>query len=241
MSDLKDVSPTSLLTGMTVLSLATGNKVGQILDLFIDPINGVLLGVTVLLSDGRRVGIMQTDIYNFGKDAVMVRSEESIVPLDSGALARGQQASKLIGTQIITESGDVLGQITDIFVTLKPPPHILYEARQSLLDKLLGREFFLPASVGYALSDDASRLVVPDVTPDIAASDLASLLSQHIEVRSFDEAGERVGAGSASREDDTVPIFMDDDETVVRLRDEDETIVRLGEDDDTVLRRRRPE
>ena len=237
MSDLKDVSPISLLTGMTVLSLATGNKIGQILDLFIDPINGVLLVVTVLLSDGRRAGIMQDDIYNFGKDAVMARSEESIVPLENDALAHGRQAIKLIGTNIITESGDVLGQITNIFVTLKPPPHILYEARQSILDKLLGREFFLPASVGYALSDDAARLVVPDVTPDIAASDLESLLSQHIEVRSFDETS-RGTPVPTRREDDTIPIILDDDETVVRFRDEDETVVRLGDDDDTVLRRR---
>ena len=236
MSDLQDVSPTSLLTGMTVLSLATGTKIGQILDLFIDPINGVLLGVTLLLGDGRLAGVTQDEIYNFGKDAVMIRSDESIIPLENGALAAGRQASKLIGTKIITESGDVLGQITNIFVTLKPPPHILYEARQSLLDKLLGREFFLPASVGYALSDDAARLVVPDVTPDIAASDLESLLSQHIEVRSFDETGSTGGSG---REDDTIPILIDDDETVVRFRDEDETVVRLGDDDDTVVRRPR--
>ena len=236
MSDLKDVSPTSLLTGMPVLSLATGNKIGQILDLFIDPINGVLLGITLLMDDGRTAGITQADIYNFGKDAVMARSEESVIPLENNALRAGRQASKLIGTKIITESGDVLGQITNIFVTLKPPPHILYEARQSLLDKLLGREFFLPASVGYALSDDAARLVVPDVTPDIAASDLESLLSQHIEVRSFDETGSTGGSG---REDDTIPILIDDDETVVRLRDEDETVVRLGDDDDTVVRRPR--
>ncbi|HUR97740.1 MAG TPA: hypothetical protein VMZ26_06670 [Pyrinomonadaceae bacterium] len=242
MSDLKDVSPISGLTAMTVLSLATGNKIGQILDLFIDPINGVLLGVTALLADGRVAGIMQDEIYNFGKDAVMVRSDESIVPLESGALAGGRQASKLVGTKIITESGDVLGHITNIFVTLKPPPHILYEARQSILDKLLGREFFLPASVGYALSDDGARLVVPDVTPDIAASDLGSLLSQHIEVRSFDDAGGgRVGAAPPTREDDTIPILLDDaDETVVRSRDEDETVVRLGDDDDdTVVRRPR--
>jgi uncharacterized protein YrrD len=239
MSDVTDVSPISLLTGMPVLSLASGNKIGQILDLFIDPINGVLLGVTVLLGDGRFAGIMQDEIYNFGKDAVMVRTDESIVPLENGALARGQQASKLIGTKIITESGDVLGQIADIFVTLKPPPHILYEARQSLFDKLLGREFFLPASVGYALSDDAARLVVPDVTPDIAASDLSSLLSQHIEVRSFDETGGRTKAASFSQDDDTIPVIIDDDETVVRYRDEDETVVRLGDDDDTVVRRPR--
>ncbi|MEP6703526.1 MAG: hypothetical protein ABJB34_01855 [Acidobacteriota bacterium] len=234
MSDLKDVSPMSLLTGMTVVSLATGNKLGQILDLFIDPINGVLLGVTLVLADGSRAGLAQEEIYSFGKDAVMVQSEQSVKPVDNGEMAGGQQASKLIGTKIITESGDVLGHITNIFVALKPPPHILYEARQSILDKLLGREFFLPASVGHALSDDAARLVVPDVTSEMAVSDLSNLVDQGFQVRSFDPAGTRVGS---AREDDTVLVAPGEDETVVRFRDEDETVVRFrDEDEDTVLR-----
>jgi uncharacterized protein YrrD len=234
MSDLKDVSPINLLTGMTVLSLTSGNKLGQILDLFIDPINGVLLGVTLSLPDGNVAAIAQSEIHSFGRDAVMVASEESVMPVDSGLPGSGRQASKLIGTKIITESGDVLGHITNIYVTLKPPPSIIYEARQSILDKLLGREFFLPASVGHALSDDASRLVVPDITTDIAQSDLSNLVDQKIEVRSFDAAGEL--AGGPAREDDTILIESDEDETVVRFRDEDETVVRVGDDDDTVLR-----
>src|SRR5687768_848067 len=164
MSDLTDVSPISGLTGMTVLSLASGNKLGTIVDLFIDPINGELLGVTLSLKDGRLAGLTLGEIHSFGRDAVMAETDQSVALLDAGVLTGGQLASKLIGTKIITESGDVLGHITDIFVTLKPPPRIIYEARQSILDKLLGREFFVPASLGHALSDDAARLVVPDIT-----------------------------------------------------------------------------
>ena len=221
MSDSTDVSPISFLTGMTLLSLASGNKLGTIVDLFIDPINGVLLGVTLSLKDGRLAGLSLGEIHSFGRDAVMVQTEQSVAPLDSGVLTGGQLASKLIGTTIITESGDVLGHITNIFVTLKPPPRILYEVRHSILDKLLGREFFIPASLGHALSDDATRLVVPDVTTEIAASDLADLVDRHIEVRSFDTAG-----GSLPGEDDTIAIPTDEDETVVRFGDDDDTVLR---------------
>lgn len=223
---------------MTVLSLATGNALGRIDDLFIDPINGVLIGATLSRPDGSLAGLPYTEIYSFGRDAMMAKSDESIVPVDGGVFAGGQQASKLTGTKIITESGDVLGSITNVFVTLKPPPVILYEVRQSLLDKLLGREFFIPASVGHALSEDAARLVVPDTTTEIAVSNLSDLVDQRIEVRSFDPAGERPAV--YAREDDTVLVGFDEDETVVRPReDEDETVVRLREDeDDTVLRRR---
>lgn len=237
MSDLKDVSPISLLTGMTVLSLASGNKLGEIRDLFIDPINGVLIGVTLSTPDGNVGELAYSEIYSFGRDALMVKEDQSVTQVGPDRETPGQPASKLIGTKIITESGDVLGQINNIYVTLKPPPLILYEARNSILDKLLGREFFIPASVGYALSDDASRLVVPDSTTEIAQSDLADLVDQRIEVRSFDTTGAR----PTPREDDTIVIGADEDETVVRFRDEDETVVRVGDDDDTVVRLRRPE
>jgi hypothetical protein len=116
----------------------------------------------------------------------------------------------------------LIGQIANVFVTLKPPPRILYEARQSILDKFLGREFFVPAAVGHALSDDAARLVVPDITTEIATPDLESLIGQNFEVRSFDP----------SAPDPAVP-FREDDTILI---DEDETVVRFGEDDDTVLR-----
>jgi uncharacterized protein YrrD len=228
------VSPISLLEGMSVLSLESGNKLGQISDLFIDPINGVLIGITLSMPDGSVGALSQTEIYSFGKDAVMARSEGSIQPWDESILQAGQEASKLIGTKIITESGDVLGQITNVFVTLRPPPQILYEARNSIIDKLLGREFFLPASVGHALSDDATRLVVPDATPDIAVSDLAELVSKEIEVKSYDPAAESTGIYD---DDDTVIVRQDEDETVIVRQEEDETVVRIRRDeDDTVLR-----
>ena len=233
---IRDVSPINLLSGMTVLSLTTGNKLGHILELFIDPINGLLNGMTLSTPDGRIGGLSRDDIYSFGRDAVMVTSEEAVVYLEAAAFDKGQQASKLIGTKIITQSGDVLGHITNVFVTLKPPPHILYGAGHSLLDKLLGREFFIPASIGHALSDDASLLIVPDDTTDNAASDLESLLGQGIQVRSYDPAAEPLPF--SSREDDTVVVGLDGDETVVRFRDDDETVVHLRDDDDTVVRRK---
>ena len=233
MSDSKDVSPISQLTGMNVVSLASGNALGRILEPFIDPISGVLLGVSISLADGSQAGLTRDEIYSFGRDAVMVNGDGSVVPLDDGILSGGQPASKLIGTKIITESGDVLGQISNIFVTLRPPPRIIYEAGQSIFDKLLGRTFFVPASVGYALSDDGERLVVPDTTVDIAASDLDELVDQDIEVRSF-QPGDR--SQRQPKDDDTI-VVIDEEQTVVRLMDDEETVVRLGDDDDTVIRR----
>ncbi len=41
------------LIGMTIISRATGNKLGQVQDLVVDPIKGLLLGLTVKMSDGK--------------------------------------------------------------------------------------------------------------------------------------------------------------------------------------------
>ena len=222
MAEMRNVYPIDVLKGMSVVALDSGNKLGQIADLFIDPINGVLLGITLLTSEGTVAGLSQTEIYSFGRDAIMVRAGGAVASWDGSILEGGEEASKLIGTQIITESGDVLGQITNVFVTMRPPPQILYEVRHSIIDKLLGREFFLPASVGHALSDDATRLIVPDATTDIAVSDLAELVGRDLEVRSYDPVAER------SDDDDTVIVRDDEDETIVRFgRDEDDTVLRL--------------
>ena len=150
--------------------------------MFIDPVNGIPLGVTLSQTDGRISGLLFDEIYSFGRDAVMAKTEQSIRLLDTDVLDAGRPASKLIGTKIITESGDMLGQISNVYVTLKPPPYILYEATQSVLDRLLGREFFLPASLGQALSDDCTRLVVVDITAEIADANLANFVGQRIEV-----------------------------------------------------------
>ena len=217
MSEFRDVAPISSLTGMTVLSLATGNKLGKIANLFIDPVNGVLLGATLSAAGGGVVGLGHQEIFSFGRDAVMAKSDQSVVPMESGVLDGGRDASKIVGAKIITDSGDLLGQITDVYVTLKPPPRILYEARQSMLDKLLGRQFFVPADLAHALSDDSARLVVPDITTEVAASNIGTFVDQYVEVHGNDNI------------DDTIPV----------LGNEDATLVQFGEDDDTVLRRPR--
>lgn len=88
------------------------------------------------------------------------------------------------------------------------------------MDKLLGRGFYIPASAGHALSDDAQRLVVPDETAANTSADIAGLVSQPLIVRTFE------------------PVLGDIDKTLIVLQDdEDQTIVRMNYDEDeTILR-----
>ncbi len=166
------------LIGMTVLSKATGNRLGAVQDLYIDPVEGLLKGVTIQTADGKLAGIDYKNIYSFGKDAVMANDDESTVLIEDDWMENHSHAKKhLLGVKIVTESGNLLGQVADIYVRLTQPPFIIYDVRESILDKLLGRNFFMLASAGRALSDDAKRIVVPNDTTKNAASSLRELMS----------------------------------------------------------------
>lgn len=223
MEEVRDVLPIGALVGMTVLSRATGNKLGTVRDLLVDPVNGRLLGLTVDVAGGG-VGLLgYNDIYSFGRDAIMAESDDSVRPPDENLPVNLPRArEQLVGTTVITESGRLLGQIADVFVTLQPPPFVAYAVRESIFDRLLGRELFILASAGHALSNDAERLVVPDETADTAASNISDLIGQALAIRTF-----RPSSGSdISLNDKTWVPAADEDETVVRLRDEDETVLR---------------
>ena len=237
MTESNQAVPIGALTGKPVLSLATGNKLGRVADVRIGPVNGLLLGFMLEPREGYAADLPYERIYSVGRDAVMA-SEDAIVPTagENGKLSR--PAKDLLGAKVVTESGQVLGEIADVLVTLCQPPAVIYEIRRSMLDRLLGRTFFIPASVGYALSDDAVRLVVPDLTTDIAASDVSALIGPSVDVKSFpvptiSETWEDYG-------DETILREEDEDATVLRRRDDDDETLLIREDEDATVLRRPP-
>jgi uncharacterized protein YrrD len=226
MDEKYDVLPISALTGKSVLSLATGNKLGQVDDLFIDAVNGIPIGLTVTTPDRNIAELDYDEIHSFGHDAIMAASDASIANVTETPFGRHPHARQLIGTKIITEGGNLLGEISNIFVTLNQPL-VVYAIRETMLDKLLGRELFILASAGYALSNDAERLVVPNDTAATAAQSIATLLERPMSVHTY------------SGPDDTA---YDEDQTFVTPRSDDEfeTILHSDDDDDdTVIHLRR--
>lgn len=164
------------LFGRTVLARETANKIGQIYDLIVDPLKGELGGLAVRRVDQSLSLIEYGEIYNFGPDAVMVNSDGSAVPVAISPLNRAPLAkSHLMGAKVLTEGGKLLGQIANIYIHLAPVSPLFYEVRSSLLDKLLGHTLFFPASMGCALSEDGTRLVVSDDTTEKADHTLNAL------------------------------------------------------------------
>lgn len=168
-----NINSIDILTGRIVLSRATANKIGQVHDLIINPVEGSLAGLSVKAADESLLAIEYSEIYSFGPDAVMVNNDRSAILTQSSPLKSLPLAmNKLVGAEVITESGKVLGQIANIFIHLAEAPLLIYEVRSSLLDKLLGNALFFPASLGCAFSGDAARLVVANDTPEKADNSL---------------------------------------------------------------------
>lgn len=167
------------LIGKTVLSRTTGNLLGHVHDLYIDPVEGLLMGLTIRAPNGKMGGLDYKKVYSFGQDAVMANDDEAIVSLDDDWVATHSHAKRhLLGIKIVTESGNLLGQVAGIYIRLTPPPIAIYEVRESVLDKLLGRNLFIPASTGNALSSSAERIVVSNNAHANGASTIAELVNR---------------------------------------------------------------
>ncbi len=169
------------LIGMTILSRATGNMLGKVDDLIVDPVKGTLVGLMVQAPDGSSRVLDYHEISSFGQDAVMAHSDSSVVlPEEGQSVGQPRAKSDLVEAKIITEGGKLLGQVANVFIHLAPPPLAIYEVRESVLDKLLGRGLFILASLGRALSDDAERIIVPNETPEKSADSLETLATREI-------------------------------------------------------------
>jgi uncharacterized protein YrrD len=181
MAPVEHIYATDTLIGMTILSRASGNRLGTVRDLIIDPGSGMLGGLVVIGPDGDERVLNYHDIYSFGQDAVMAQNDEgAVIPAEGELLQRPCAKRDLVGANIISEGGKILGRVSNVFLHLTPPPLAIYEVRDSMLDKLLGRVLYVPASFARALSSDTERIIVPEDTVENAASSLEDLAENHI-------------------------------------------------------------
>ena len=60
----------------------------------------------------------------------------------------------------MTDGGQHLGSISNVFLCVDKQPTFIYEVRSSFFDALLGRASYFAASLGCALSEDGASLVV---------------------------------------------------------------------------------
>jgi uncharacterized protein YrrD len=165
------------LRGMSLLAVDTGAKLGEIRDAIIQPTEGRVMGVVVRTPDDDELRLRIADII-IGQDAVMT-SWESFENAGVGAIemAGGIRAlDVMIGTNVVTEDGDLLGRISEIFIRVDKPQTV-YRVTESKIQKLFGGGFFLPGDTARSYAPDGARMIVPaDTEERYAASSLADAL-----------------------------------------------------------------
>lgn len=80
-----------------------------------------------------------------------------------------------MGANVVTEGGELLGQIANIYYRLGEASMLISEVRSSMLDKLLGHALFFPSTQGRAASGDFTRIVMAEDTGEKPTNSLASL------------------------------------------------------------------
>ena len=199
MSDANDVLPLNSLAGKAILSIATGNKLGIVRDSYIDPVNGVLIGLTLATIDDKIAVLDYQNIHKFGSDALMAASDEAIKIVEDKPFPNWPNSHDLIGTKLITESGSLLGKIADIFAhrgitraigakdnkavfdatiaeTKRAPDGSLVFANFVDFDTLYGHRRDVP---GYAAALESFDARLPEFRARLRPGDLALITADH--------------------------------------------------------------
>jgi len=176
-SEVRTLNVAKDLRGMSLLAVDTGAKLGEIRDAIIQPTEGRVMGVVVRTPDDAELRLRIGDII-IGQNAVMTsweafeRAGDRAVEMAGGVRA----LDEMIGSNVVTEDGDLLGRISEIYIRVDKPQAV-YRVTESRIQKLFGRGFFLPGDAARSYAPDGARMIVPaDTEERFAASSLGDAL-----------------------------------------------------------------
>jgi uncharacterized protein YrrD len=107
------------IIGKDVLSLDDGVKLETVSDVVVDPAGRSVVAIVVteggLMSSAKVVPTQ--DVTSYGKDAVVVRSNASVISVsdDPNLRAMVDHGEKIVGKKVFTNTGDDQGSISDIY------------------------------------------------------------------------------------------------------------------------------
>jgi len=192
MNSLQDINS---IIGRAVLSVQTANTLGRVHDFVVDPRSGRMAGLAVQRPDETLAFVDQGQIHSMGPDAVMIEEDKSMLTQSQSPLSvLPLVKNRLIKVKVLTESGQLLGRVANVFIHLVEPPTFVYEVRSSMMDRLLGRGVFFRASLAGAFADDGTSLLVSDNTEEMDRSlqSVVKRLSGPGEILAFEPAAVRV-------------------------------------------------
>lgn len=164
----------SELVGLPVVTLA-GDDVAEVRDVVFDAATGELTGFT--LNKRSRLGgrLKETlacgSVHGLGPAAVMV-ADPAALRHEPLAEASAPGSGDVLGDRVVTDSGVVVGTVTDVVFDTASGAVVGYEIEPAeSLQGRQGRRSYLPLPDTGAVSAEA--LIVPAAATEYVASDLA--------------------------------------------------------------------
>jgi uncharacterized protein YrrD len=154
----------SELMGRPIVSSETGERVGKVVDVLLDPHSNHVVGLVTAgggLLSSEQV-LPYADVQTLGKDAVVARSGNGVV----GSKEWRQQgvdskrSSTLKHRRVLTTSGRALGEISDVLLDGTAGTVEAFEVASPAFGGLVQRRSILPRGSGLTIGADA--VLVPD-------------------------------------------------------------------------------
>lgn len=161
----------SEVAGLPVVTIDGGEDAAEIKDVVYDSSQHHLIGFTLNKRGWFRGSLKSTlDVANvsgIGKHAVMVPGENCIAATANGpdALATPKSDHDVIGNDVVSSSGSVIGKVIDVIIeTGEAPQAVGYEVQTE------DGSVFVPSSAQMGLS--AENLIVPAEAEEFTRNDL---------------------------------------------------------------------
>jgi sporulation protein YlmC with PRC-barrel domain len=162
-SEARNLNVTKDLKGMIVLNTATGEKLGEVTDAIIHPTEGRMIGIALRTPEGE-IRALPAENLLIGVHAVMVAKEARFeMPGHSDKLTGGVPAHDLVGTNVVTGDGKLLGRVSEVYISTEQPK-VFYHIAESALQRFFGGGFYIAGNLPRAYSPDGMRMIVPDDT-----------------------------------------------------------------------------
>lgn len=180
----------SELSGRPVVAIDCGDDIAEVKDIVFDPVTHILEGFTLNKRGwfrGSLKALLPTDrVAAIGAAAVMVGSARDLVASEEAppSLAGSSDHVTVVGSQVLSADGNLLGEITDVVLETGPMPAAAgYE-----VDSGDGK-IFVPISAQMSLSDD--NLVLPEAARQFVRDDLAGFGAAVAEYRKTLDSADR--------------------------------------------------
>jgi len=137
-------------------------------------VTGFTLASRGILAGPLRRALPWEGVHAVGRDAVMIRDEESLAERDEVAVPSELREGNTLGGRVLAEGGIELGTIEDLILDVGASAAVVgYQIRTSGALLPAGRTAFLPSPADVAISGES--LVVPADVSDLVVNDVAAL------------------------------------------------------------------